>query len=115
MNPGITTGTNLIRFVHIVIFIFLMGCLAFALYSVISNRITSWTWIALLLIFLEGLVLMIFNWRCPLTIWAENRGAENGSVADYFLPKALADHLFLVYGIAYAITVVLVLVRWFFK
>ena len=106
-------SANQIRFIHAIIFLFLMGCLGFALFSVIRNQITEWTWFALLLILLEGLVLAYFKWQCPLTTWAENRGAENGTVADLFLPKVLADRLFQVCGVVYAITVVLVLIRWF--
>lgn len=115
MYTGITLGARQIRFIHAVIFVFLMGCLAYAIHSAVRNHITGWTWIALALIFLEGLILLFFNWRCPLTIWAENRGAKNGSVADLFLPKALADRLFPICGIIYALTVLLVFVRWYFK
>lgn len=106
-------SVNQIRIVHSAVFIFLMGCLAYALYSAIRDQITQWTWIAIALIFLEGLVLLYYNWRCPLTIWAENRGAECGTVADIFLPKSLADRLFPIYGVIYALTVILVFVRWF--
>jgi len=106
-------SANQIRFIHAIIFLFLMGCLGFAFYSVIRNQITIWTWFALVLIFLEGLVLAYYRWQCPLTTLAEKRGAVSGSVADLFLPKILADRLFPVFGFVYAITVVLVLVRWF--
>jgi hypothetical protein len=105
-------SANQIRFIHSGIFIFLLACLAYALYSAISNQINQWTWVAIGLIFVEGLILLYFNWRCPLTTWAENRGAENGAVADLFLPKALADHLFQICGFVYVVTVVIVIARW---
>jgi hypothetical protein len=108
MNPSATQ----IRILHSLIFFIMMGLLIYALYSAISNQMTHWTWIAIGLIFVEGLILLYFNWRCPLTIWAENRGAENGAVADLFLPKVLADRLFQVCGLLYAVTVALVIIRW---
>lgn len=101
-----------IRLIHSVIFLLLLLCLGYAIYSAVSGNITVWTWAVLAIIFLEGLVLAYFNWNCPLTVWAENRGADSGSVADLFLPKFLADNLFRISGIAYAIALLLVLVRW---
>jgi len=101
-----------IRFLHALVFMVLMGCLAYALYSAISNEITRWTWIAIGLIFFEGLILLFYNWQCPLTTWAENRGAKNGAVADIFLPKALADRLFPIFGFVYAVTVAFIFFRW---
>jgi len=104
-----------IRFLHTLVFIILMTCLAYAIYSAINDRVTPWTWIAIGVIFVEGIVLLYYNWRCPLTTWAENRGAKNGAVADLFLPKVLADRLFPIYGIVYALTVLLILIRWLIK
>jgi hypothetical protein len=111
MNPSAAQ----IRFFHALVFIVLMACLAYALYSAINDRITPWTWIAIGLIFVEGLILLYFKWQCPLTTWAENRGAKNGAVADLFLPKALADRLFPIYGVVYAVTVALIFLRWLVK
>ena len=111
MNPS----TAQIRLFHSLVFFFLMACLGYALYSAISNRITPWTWIAIGIIFVEGLILLYYNWRCPLTTWAESRGAENGAVSDLFLPKALADRLFPIYGFVYAATVLAVFLRWLIR
>jgi len=104
-----------IRLFHSLVFFFLLACLGYGLYSAIVDRITPWTWIAIGIIFAEGLVLLYYNWRCPLTTWAENRGAENGAVADLFLPKALADRLFPIYGFIYAATVLAIFFRWLIK
>jgi len=108
LNPSATQ----IRLLHTLIFFLLMACLGYALYSAIINQINHWTWIAIGIIFMEGLILLYYKWRCPLTLWAENRGAKNGAVADLFLPKALADRLFPIYGIVYAVTVALIFFRW---
>ena len=105
-------SANQIRLIHAVVFFILMGSLGFAIYSVIVDDITRWTFIALLLIFIEGVVLMACGWRCPLTTLAESRGAENGAVADLFLPRIVADYLFQIFGTVYAITLVFVLLRW---
>lgn len=100
-----------IKLLHTVIFWFLSGCVVYALYSGIAGRITLWTWVAVGLLLLEGVVLAASGWTCPLTILAERQGAPEGSVADIFLPKWLADRIFPICGTAYGIAVVVILWR----
>ncbi len=57
------------------------------------------TWVAFGIVILELVVLILNDWQCPLTIFAENQGAVKGSVADLFLPKWLADQLFTIFGV----------------
>jgi hypothetical protein len=42
----------------------------------------------------EGIVLVLSDWKCPLTRLAESLGAADGSVSDIFLPRWFAEHLF---------------------
>jgi len=100
-----------IRFVHSVIFWFLTGVLALLLYEVIADRITSLTWIAVALFTLEGIVLLVSGWKCPLTAYAERLGSDHGQVTDAFLPKWLADRVFVIYGGLFAVAVLLLAIR----
>ena len=84
----------LIKFVHTVIFFALSASNFVILYAAIVNRITGWTKLALVAMFLEGVVLIGNGWQCPLRSWAEALGAERGSVTDIFLPRWLADRIF---------------------
>jgi hypothetical protein len=93
--------------VHTLVFWILSGCVLHALYSGIANRITTWTWVAVGLLFAEGIVLAASGWTCPLTILAERLGAGRGSVADIFLPAWLADRIFPVCGTLYAVALAL--------
>ena len=96
----ITVGQ--LKFVHALIFAFQVACIFYALYCGISNRITVWTWAAVSLILVESLVLMALGWECPLTTLAERMGAENGSVAEYFMPTQwCADRTFPIFGTIY--------------
>jgi hypothetical protein len=61
--------------VHTVIFWVLSSCVVYALLSGATDRITTWTWIALGAVVLEGGVLLAFGGVCPLTLLAERRGA----------------------------------------
>jgi len=102
-----------IKLVHSVIFWILSGCVVYALYSGIADRITTWTWVAVGLLLVESVVLVAFGWTCPLTILAERQGAGRGSVTDIFLPKWLADRIFPVCGTAYGLALVLIALRVF--
>jgi hypothetical protein len=100
-----------IKLVHTVIFWVLSSCVMYALLSGATDRITTWTWIALGAVVLEGGVLLAFGGVCPLTLLAERRGAVRGSVADIFLPKWIADQIFPICGTTYAVAVLIILVR----
>jgi CBS domain containing-hemolysin-like protein len=100
-----------IKLVHTIIFWVLSSCVAYALFSGIADRITTWTWIAVGAVILEGVVLLAFGGICPLTLLAEQQGAARGSVADIFLPTWLADRIFPICGTTYAVAVLVILVR----
>ena len=103
-----------IKLVHTIIFWILSVCTVYAVYSGVADRLTPWTWVAVGLLAVESVVLAAAGWTCPLTILAERKGAERGSVTDLFLPKWAADRIFPVCGTLYGIallTIVLRLVR----
>jgi hypothetical protein len=97
-----------IKLVHTVIFWILSLCVVYALFSGIAGRITAWTWVAVSLLFLEGIVLVVSGWTCPLTILAERHGAVRGSVTDIFLPTWFAGRIFPICGTAYGVALVLI-------
>jgi len=100
-----------IRVVHTAIFLLLSALLAALLYEVVADRLTSLTWIAVTLFTVEGIVLMLSGWKCPLTAYAESLGADHGQVTDIILPKWLADRVFILYGGAFAIAILLLGIR----
>jgi len=83
-----------IKFVHSVIFIFMVACLGYILYCAITRRYDWTLLVALAAIFIEGLALLLNRWRCPLTTLAERYGATDGAVTDIFLPDWLTRHTF---------------------
>ena len=97
-----------IKLVHTVIFWVLSLCVLYALFSGLADRVTSWTWVAILLLLVESVVLVAFRWTCPLTLLAERQGAVRGEVADIFLPKWFADRIFPICGTLYGVALILV-------
>jgi tetrahydromethanopterin S-methyltransferase subunit E len=100
-----------IKVVHTLIFWVLSGCVVYALYCGVADRVTAWTWVAVGLLLIESVILAASGWTCPLTLLAERQGAGRGSVADIFLPKWCADRIFPVCGTAYGLAVVLIVWR----
>jgi len=97
-----------IKLVHTVIFWVLSLCVLYALFSGLADRVTPWTWVAILLGLVESVVLVAFRWTCPLTLLAERQGAVRGEVADIFLPKWFADRIFPICGTLYGVALILV-------
>ena len=65
--------------------------MAVLLYEVIANKLSIFTWISVTLFTIEVIVLMLNNWTCPLTIYAENLESYRGQTTNiFFLPKWLA-------------------------
>lgn len=100
-----------IKLVHTLIFWILSSCVLYALYSGLADRITPWTWLAVGFLAIESIVLVSAGWVCPLTILAERLGASDGSVADLFLPKWMADRIFPICGTTFGVALVLIVYR----
>ncbi|MFC1997708.1 hypothetical protein ACFLXI_08920 [Chloroflexota bacterium] len=100
-----------IKTVHTLIFIFMIIMVGIVFFTLLLDNISYLTWIGIGFIFLEGLVLLINSWKCPLTEYAEILGAEDGSVTDIFIPKWLADRMFKIFGTISVICFVLLVFR----
>jgi len=100
-----------VKFVHSLIFFVMTVCILYVLYSGVVNRVGWLTLFCILLVFGEGAAVAINRGRCPLTTMAENMGAEDGSVTGIFLPRWLADRVFVIWGPIFLGACVLVLIR----
>jgi len=100
-----------VKLVHTLIFVALSACVLYILVSGVFDRITPGTWVAIVAIVIEGVVLALSGGRCPLTAVAERLGAQDGSVSDIFLPRWFADRIFPICGTLYLIGCVFVAFR----
>lgn len=100
-----------IKVFHILVFFVLSGCVGIVLYAAIADRITVFTWVAFGLVFVEGAVLLINGWRCPLATYTEKLGASTGSVTDILLPQWFARRISMLCGTIFAISTVLLMLR----
>ncbi|HMK04470.1 MAG TPA: hypothetical protein VK489_09770 [Ferruginibacter sp.] len=62
------------------------------LYAVIINKIDIWLWIGYGLFVLEGIILLVFKFFCPLTIIARKYSDSTKANFDIYLPDWLAKY-----------------------
>ena len=100
-----------VKMVHTLIFVVLSACVLYILASGAFDRVTFWTWVAVVAIMVEGVVLAANGGKCPLTAVAERLGAVDGQVADIFLPRWFADRIFPICGTLYLIGCAIIVIR----
>jgi hypothetical protein len=101
----------LVKFVHTLIFVFMAACIGVVVHGAVSGQITTLTWASFVMVMIEAIVFVGNGWRCPLTDYAESLGAENGSVADIFLPIWAAKRLPVVASTVFGTASIVMIVR----
>jgi len=86
-----------IKLIHTAIWIFFNVVIFYLLYAVIVDRIDKWIWIGLGLFLLEGIVLLVFKMKCPLTVVARQYSDSTKENFDIYLPICLAKYNKLIY------------------
>ncbi|HEY1061391.1 MAG TPA: hypothetical protein VGE44_06880 [Daejeonella sp.] len=109
------TNLTLIKIVHTLIWVFFNFVIFYMLYAVINNKLDVWLWLGYGLIILEGLVLLIFNMMCPLTIMARKYSSSHKHNFDIYLPEWLAKYNKQIYSGIVLITLVLTAYQLYMK
>ncbi|MEZ5042868.1 MAG: hypothetical protein R2828_23435 [Saprospiraceae bacterium] len=102
---------NLIKFVHTLIWGFFVTVIFYVLYSGIADEVNVYTWIAIGLVLLEGIVLLAFKMFCPLTILAKRYSDSEKDNFDIYLPNWLARYNKQIFTTIFIIGLILVLFR----
>jgi hypothetical protein len=101
----------MIKILHTAIWAFYIGILAYMYYLAIINKIDYTFWIAVFLVLLEGMIIIISGWMCPLTKYLK-RFVENCEVGfDIFLPKWIAKYNKIGYSILFVLCLILAIYR----
>jgi hypothetical protein len=116
INPAMTAFAKLtiIRLIHTIIWIFFNLVIFYLLYAVLNNKIDKWIWIGLGLFLIEGIVLLIFKMKCPLTIVARKYSSSTKDNFDIYLPNWLAKHNKLIYSALLIIIIIIIIYKLFF-
>lgn len=109
MNPLWTLRA--IKVIHTVVWAFFAGCiLAIPAYAWMGNiKIAG---ILCAVVFLEVVILLINNWRCPLTPIAGRYTQDRKDNFDIYLPMWLARYNKEIFGSLYALGVIYTVLKW---
>ena len=80
-------------------------------YAGVFNNINRLVYYCISVILLEGIVLLINKWKCPLTSLADKYTNKHSANFDIFLPEWLAEHNKILFSILFFIGLSLVLWR----
>lgn len=100
-----------IKLIHTMIWAFFVFVIFYILYSGITDRVTTFTWIGIGLIIGEGFVLLVFKMFCPLTLLARKYSDSQKENFDIFLPNWLAKHNKLIFTSIFIVGLLLVVAR----
>jgi hypothetical protein len=101
-----------IKLIHTAIWLFFVAIILYILYCGLADELTTFTGVAIGLVILEGLILLIFKMKCPLTLLARKYSQSVKDNFDIYLPNWLARYNKLIFTSLYLIGVVLVGYRW---
>jgi hypothetical protein len=97
-----------VKIIHTLIWTFFNIVIFYLLYAVLSNTIDQWVWLCLGAILLEGIVLLMFNKVCPVTLVARRYSKSQKANFDIYLPEWLARYNKQIYSaIVLAIVIIL--------
>ena len=100
-----------IKLAHTAIWGILVAAILYILYAGIFDSVGMLAWFCIGLIFIEGIVLLLFKGKCPLTLLGyryENNPIEG---FDIFLPTWLAKNNKIIFGTLFLIGFILVVWR----
>ena len=100
------TKLTAIKVLHTMIWVFYNLVIFYLLYAVLANKINKWVWISIGLVLLEGIVLMVFRMKCPLTVVARKYSDSTDDNFDIYLPNWLAKYNKVIYTSIFLIAIV---------
>ena len=102
-----------IKLIHTLVWMFFVSIIFYTVYCGIFDRITVYTWIAIGLVILEGLVLVAFKMFCPLTLLARKYSDSEKENFDIYLPLIIARYNKQIFTSIFLVGLILVLYRTF--
>lgn len=100
-----------IKFVHSLIWVFMVTVIFYVVYCGIFNTVNLYTWISIAIVLIEGLVLLLFKMSCPLTILARKYSDSTKDNFDIYLPNTIARYNKQIFTSIFLFGVVLVIMR----
>lgn len=91
-SRNLSSKLLIIKLLHTAIWAFFVLTILYILYAAIMDSIGKLLWIAIALVVVEGTILLINGWRCPLNLLGEKFTEQADVGFDIFLPEWLAKN-----------------------
>ena len=101
----------LIKLLHTAIWCVFVTAIFYILYAGIFDKVNLLVWICVGLVIAEGIILLIFKWKCPFTILGYNYTDNHDVGFDIFLPAWLAKHNKIIFSALFVVGLVFVVWR----
>lgn len=105
------TKLIVVKIIHTLVWVFFNVVIFYMLYAVIINKIDRWLWTGYALVAVEGLILVVFKFFCPLTLIARKYSASSKDNFDIYLPNWLAKYTKLIYTSIMGIIIIITICR----
>lgn len=109
MNP--TYKLTVIKAVHTVIWLFYNAVIFYMLYAAVTGKLDVWLWVGYALVLVEGIILIVFRFVCPLTVMARKYSNSTRDNFDIYLPNWLARYTKLIYTCLFMLIIIITLYR----
>lgn len=100
-----------IKIFHTAIWLFYALIIFYITYAGIANKLDLFLFICIALVFIEGIILILFKWRCPLTIIAYKYAENKEPGFDIYLPGWLAINNKLIFTVLFIIGLIISILR----
>ena len=100
-----------IKLIHTVTWLVFVAAILYVCYAGAFNKVNSLVWYCIGLVLIEGIVLLMNKWKCPITSLAHKYTDTHPIGFDIFLPKWLAKYNKFLFSTLFFIGVLLVLWR----
>ncbi len=102
---------RIVKLAHTVVWAFFVGSiLAIPAYALLRQFDTALVFVGI--VFVEGLVLVLNGWRCPLTDIAARYTTDRRDNFDIYLPEWLARHNKTIFTILYLLGIIFTVALW---
>ncbi len=105
------TKLRIIKIVHTLIWLFFNVVIFYMLYAVIANKMDSWLWVGYGMFALEGIVLLVCRFSCPLTVLARKYSNSSKANFDIYLPYWLAKYNKVIYTSILGVILIITLIQ----
>jgi hypothetical protein len=102
-----------LKLLHTVVWYFYLFVFLYVLVTLLIDKVNIFTYIGIALIVLEGVILLLNGWRCPITKMAEKHIDDelNDHGFDIHLPYWLAKHNKTIFTSLFVFEVILLMAR----